>query len=195
MKEIWIATTNQHKVQEFQAMFQERNIVVKSMLDLEEKFEIEETGTTFEENAIIKAEALSALLQLPVIADDSGFVVDALDGEPGIHSARYLGHDTSYSYKNNVILERMRGITDRSCRFICVIALAKPNQKTRVFTGIIEGEVAHNIAGSQGFGYDPIFYVSELNKNLSQLSEIEKNAISHRGQACELLMEYIIHEK
>lgn len=193
MKEIWIATTNAHKVAEFKRMFDKENIEVHSMLELEEALDIVENGTTFEENAVIKAEALCSLINKPVIADDSGLVVDAMQGEPGIHSARWMGHNTDYMIKNQAILDRLKGAKDRSCRFVCAIALACPQKETQVFVGKIEGKVAQTITGEHGFGYDPIFYVPELNKNLSEISEEEKNAISHRGKACALLME-AIHE-
>lgn len=194
MKEIWIATTNKHKVQEFKKMFEKENIEVFSMLDLKEKLEIVENGKSFEENACIKAETLSRYLKRAVIADDSGLEVDAMNKEPGIHSARWLGHDTDYSIKNQEIINRLKGAENRSCRFICAIALARPNHKTEVFSGVIEGMVAEEISGANGFGYDPIFMVPSLNKKLSEISEDEKNLISHRGQACKKLMEYI-HEK
>lgn len=194
MKEIWIATTNKHKVQEFKKMFEKENIEVFSMLDLKEKIEIVENGKSFEENACIKAETLSRYLKRAVIADDSGLEVDAMNKEPGIHSARWLGHDTDYSIKNQEIINRLKGAENRSCRFICAIALARPNHKTEVFSGVIEGMVAEEISGANGFGYDPIFMVPSLNKKLSEISEDEKNLISHRGQACKKLMEYI-HEK
>lgn len=194
MKEIWIATTNKHKVQEFKRMFEKEGIQVFSMLDLEEKIDIVENGTTFEENACIKAETLSRYLNRAVIADDSGLEVDAMNKEPGIHSARWLGHDTDYSIKNQEIIRRLENAEDRTCRFICAIALARVDYPTQVFKGVIEGVVANEISGTNGFGYDPIFMVPSLNKKLSEISEEEKNRISHRGQACKKLMEYI-HEE
>lgn len=193
MKEIWIATSNAHKVQEFKRMFDKLNITVHSMLELKEEIEIIENGTTFQENAAIKAETLCQVLNQPVIADDSGLVVDAMNGEPGIHSARWMGHDTDYATKNSEILRLVKDAEDRSCRFVCAIALAKPNEKTEIFTGTIEGQVAFEIKGANGFGYDPIFYVPSLGKNLSEISEEEKNQISHRGNACKKLLEYL-HE-
>ncbi len=194
MKEIWIATTNKHKVLEFEKMFSKYDIQVKSILDCDNPIDIEETGTTFEENAVIKANEFSKYLNQVVIADDSGLVIDALNGEPGINSARYLGHDTDYGYKNSVILERLKGKENRDCRFVCAIALAIPNKKTQVFVGTIEGIVHTCIENKNGFGYDPIFYVPELKQCLSQISDEEKNEISHRGVACKKLMEYIENE-
>lgn len=194
MKEIWIATSNAHKVQEFKRMLAVENIQVFSMLDLPEPIEIVENGNSFEENAAIKAEALAKILNKPVIADDSGLVVDALFGAPGIQSARWMGHDTDYRIKNQAIIDQVKDAENRSCRFVCAIALASMEEATRVFTGVIEGQVADSIEGANGFGYDPIFFVPSLGKRLSEVSEDEKNAISHRGQALRKLMEYL-HEK
>lgn len=191
MNEIWIATSNAHKVQEFKRMFDKLNITVHSMLEMSDSVEIIENGSTFQENAAIKAETLCKVLNQPVIADDSGLVVDALGGEPGIHSARWMGYDTDYTTKNNEIIRLVQGADDRSCRFVCAIALAAPNEETKIFTGTIEGEVAHSIHGENGFGYDPIFYVPSLEKRLSEISEEDKNQISHRGKACRLLVEYL----
>ena len=117
--------------------------------------------------------------------------IDALNKEPGIHSARYLGHDTDYTYKNTVILERMKGVTNRSARFVSAIALAIPNQETKIFTGIFEGEIHTCIAGGNGFGYDPIFYVPECGCTSAELSPEAKNAISHRGKALEQVLAYL----
>ncbi len=189
MNEIWIATQNKHKINEFKQMFSKLNIEVKSMLDLDEEIDIEETGSTFEENAIIKAEFLSQFLNKCVIADDSGLVIDALNGEPGIHSARYLGHDTDYMIKNNDLLQRMKNETNRNARFVCAIALATPNKTTEVFVGTFEGEIGTEIKGNHGFGYDPIFYLPKRSCYSAELSDEEKNKISHRGIACQKLME------
>ncbi len=194
MKEIWIATTNQHKVSEYEHMFSHYGITVKSINDLQEKIDIVEDGLTFEENALIKAKVLSKLINKAVISDDSGLVIDCLNGEPGIHSARYLGHDTDYTYKNSVIIERLKQVSNRNCRFVCAIALVIPNKVEKVFVGTIEGIVNDKIEAGNGFGYDPIFYVPSIGKCLSQISNEEKNKISHRGKACEELMEYINHE-
>lgn len=196
-KEIWIATGNAHKVHEFEKMFLPLGWEVKSLRDLSEPIEIEETGETFEENAKIKAESLCKILNLPVVSDDSGLEIDAMNKEPGVHSARWMGHDTDYRTKNEAILNLMKEVEEekRTCRFVCAIALSIPHHSTQVFTGTIEGHVAHHIVGENGFGYDPIFFVPELNKTLSELSDEEKNAISHRGKACKMLMEYILENE
>ena len=131
-------------------------------------FDIVEDGTTFQENAAIKADFIRNQCNIMAIADDSGLEIDALNKEPGIHSARYLGHDTDYTYKNTVILERMKGVTNRSARFVSAIALAIPNQETKIFTGVFEGEIHTCIAGGNGFGYDPIFYYPPLGKAFAE---------------------------
>ena len=147
MKELMIATSNAHKVEEFKKMLEPRGIVVKSLLDLEEQFEIEENGTTFEENALIKARSIAKHLDIPVISDDSGLVIDALGGAPGIHSARYLGKDTDYMTKNTIVLSRLADVTGegRSARFVCAMGLVYPDGKEMTFTGTIEGYIHDKI--------------------------------------------------
>ena len=191
MKEIMIVSTNAHKIEEFKQMLEPLGFVVKSLLDADEKFDIVEDGTTFQENAAIKADFIRNQCNIMAIADDSGLEIDALNKEPGIHSARYLGHDTDYTYKNTVILERMKGVKDRSARFVSAIALAIPNQETKIFTGIFEGEIHTEIAGKNGFGYDPIFYVPECGCTSAELSPEAKNAISHRGKALQQVLAYL----
>lgn len=195
MKSIVIASGNEHKIEEFRAMFKPLGIKVIGMKECGEMEEVQETGATFAENAVIKAEYLMKKLNQPVISDDSGLEIDALNREPGVYSARYLGHDTSYELKNRTLVERMKDKTDRTCRFVCAIALARPEHPTRVFEGIVEGIVARQPEGDHGFGYDPIFYYPPLGRTLAQISEQEKNAISHRGKAMRKLMECWQHEE
>lgn len=195
MKSIVIASGNEHKIEEFRAMFKPLGIEVIGMKECGEMEEVQETGATFAENAVIKAEYLMKKLNQPVISDDSGLEIDALNREPGVYSARYLGHDTSYELKNRTLVERMKDETDRTCRFVCAIALARPGHPTRVFEGIVEGIVARQPEGGHGFGYDPIFYYPPLGRTLAQISEQEKNAISHRGKAMRKLMEFWQHEE
>lgn len=195
MKSIVIASGNEHKIEEFRAMFKPLGIEVIGMKECGEMEEVQETGATFAENAVIKAEYLMKKLNQPVISDDSGLEIDALNREPGVYSARYLGHDTSYELKNRTLVERMKDKTDRTCRFVCAIALARPEHPTRVFEGIVEGIVARQPEGDHGFGYDPIFYYPPLGRTLAQISEQEKNAISHRGKAMRKLMEFWQHEE
>lgn len=197
MKELMIATSNAHKVDEFKKMLEPRGIEVKSLLDLEETFEIEENGTTFEENALIKARSIAKHLSIPVISDDSGLVIDALGGAPGIHSARYLGHDTDYKTKNTIILSRLADVKgeDRSARFVCAIGLVYPDGREMTFTGTFEGYIHDKIEGPNGFGYDPIFYYPPFGTTSANVSDEMKNAVSHRGNALKKLMEYLDHEE
>ncbi len=191
MKEILIATSNAHKVDEFREMLEPEGYVVKSLLDIDQVFEIEENGTTFAENSKIKSETISRLLNIPTLADDSGLEIDALDKMPGVQSARFMGHDTPYEVKNKALIEALKDKEDRTCRFVCAISLAVPNQKTEVFEGIVEGKVAHEIIGEGGFGYDPIFYYEPLKTTFGNLDSSTKNQISHRSRALKLLLEYL----
>ena len=197
MKELMIATSNAHKVEEFKKMLEPRGIVVKSLLDLEEQFDIEENGSTFEENALIKARSIAKHLDIPVISDDSGLVIDALGGAPGIHSARYLGKDTDYKTKNTIILSRLADVKgeDRSARFVCAMGLVYPDGKEMTFTGTIEGYIHNQIEGPNGFGYDPIFYYPPFGTTTANVSDEMKNSVSHRGNALKKLMEYLDHEE
>ena len=197
MKELMIATSNAHKVEEFKKMLEPRGIVVKSLLDLDEQFEIEENGSTFEENALIKARSIAKHLDIPVISDDSGLVIDALGGAPGIHSARYLGKDTDYKTKNTIILSRLADVEGeaRSARFVCAMGLVYPDGKEMTFTGTIEGYIHSEIVGPNGFGYDPIFYYPPFGTTTANVSDEMKNSVSHRGNALKKLMEYLDHEE
>lgn len=190
MKQVVIATKNKGKAKDFEAIFKPLHYEVVTMLDIASDMEIEETGTTFEENAILKAEALSQALGKLVIADDSGLAIDALGGEPGVFSARYAGdHDDEANIQK--VLEKMQGIPDeeRTARFVCAIAISGPNIETRTFLGACEGRILHEKRGTNGFGYDPIFYVPELGRTMAELTPEEKGAISHRGNAIRKLTE------
>lgn len=149
MDKIVIASGNQHKIEEFRTLFAPLGITVIGMKECGTFAEPEETGTTFAANAVIKAEALCAQLGCTVISDDSGLEIDALNKEPGVYSARYLGHDTSYEIKNRNLIERVSGQADRTCRFVCAIALARPGRPTEVFEGTVEGTVAFQPAGAR----------------------------------------------
>ncbi len=189
--ELWIATQSKNKINEYEKLLNPLGYHVKSLLDLNELIEIEETGKTFEENAVLKAQTLADRTDRVWIADDSGFEVDALNKEPGIYSARYMGEDTSYDIKNKSILDRIENEDNRVCRYVCVLALCKKNEDPILFKGVIEGEVSKTAKGSFGFGYDPIFYYPEFKKTFAEVSEIEKNSVSHRAKACEKLVEYL----
>lgn len=190
MKQVLIATKNKGKVKDFEAIFAPLGYEVKSMFDVASDMEIEETGTTFEENAVLKAEALAKALNTIVIADDSGLAVDALNGEPGVYSARYAGdHDDEANIVK--VLQKLDGIPtpERTARFVCCIAIAGPGIETKTFNGTCEGVITETKIGENGFGYDPIFYVPVLSRTMAQLTAEEKGKISHRGNAIRLLTE------
>lgn len=191
MKDIMLATSNAHKVEEFQTMLEPLGYKVLSLLDLDEEIDIVEDGTTFEENALIKAKAIHDLLHIAVIADDSGLAVNAMNGEPGIYSARFMGKDTSYDVKNQYIIDTVRDVEDKGCQFVCAIAYVKEDGSSVVFRGEVEGIVADHMEGAKGFGYDPIFYYPPYGTTLANVSEEQKNAVSHRGRALQKLIEYM----
>lgn len=188
MKQILIATKNKHKVEEFSEMLEPLGYEVKSLYDIEQIFDIEETGTTFEENAYIKAKAIYDVLHIEVISDDSGLCINHLDGAPGVYSARYLGEDTDYEYKNNYIINELKDAKDRGAQYVCSICHFKSDGTHEIFTGKCEGEIAKQPLGSNGFGYDPIFYYPPFKTTLANVSDEEKNSISHRGKALKMMM-------
>ena len=183
MKQIILATKNKNKLEVKAVLGNDYEVL--SMEDIGIDVDVEENGTTFEENATIKAEAICKICGKPVMADDSGLEIDYLDKKPGVLSARFLGHDTSYDIKNAKILEMLEDVPEekRTARFVCSIAVAFPDRDTVVVRDTIEGIIGYESAGENGFGYDPIFYVPELKKTTAQLSMEEKNKISHRGKA------------
>jgi XTP/dITP diphosphohydrolase len=193
MKEVIIATKNRGKAREFEAIFARRGIIVRTMLDYPELVDVEENGQSFEENAILKAEALSMQLKKPVIGDDSGLIVDALDGKPGIYSARYAGEEKNDEANIDKVLNELKDILteDRTARFYCALAMAVPGQKTITVSGTCEGRILEERIGTNGFGYDPIFYVPEKNLSMAELSSSEKNEISHRANALKKLDEIL----
>ena len=180
MKEIIIATNNAHKVHEYSRILGDLGYKVLSLKDINLQVDVEENGTTFKENAIIKAKTISEMINKWVISDDSGLEIMALDGFPGIESARFAGHGTSYDIKNNMLLEMLKDKNDRSARYVCAIALAIPNRESIVVEGYMEGSIAFEPKGENGFGYDPIFMVKGKNQTAAELSEEEKNTCSHR---------------
>ncbi len=184
MKRIIFATKNKGKIKEIQAVLGDSYEVV-AMEEAGIDTEIDETGTTFEENAAIKAETVMKLCGETVLADDSGLEIDYLNGEPGIYSARYMGHDTSYDIKNQNLIDRLKGVPEekRTARFVCAIAAAFPDKPTVVVRGTMEGIIGYKIKGENGFGYDPIFFLPEYGMTSAELSPDEKNRISHRGKA------------
>ena len=185
MKQVIIATKNKGKAKDFEAIFNPYGYEVLTLHDVADDLDVEETGTTFEENAILKAEALAERLQTFVLADDSGLAIDALNGAPGVYSARYAGEEKNDEANMEKVLAELQGIPDekRTARFCCAIALAGPNMDTKTAFGTCEGRIAHEKKGAYGFGYDPIFFVPELGKMMAELEPSEKAAISHRGNA------------
>lgn len=193
---ILIATKNEGKVKEFQSMFEDLGHEILSLTDIEGSPDVEETGTTFEENAILKAETISQQMNIPVIADDSGLEIDALVGKPGVYSARYAGLQKSDEDNMSKVLAELQNVPDtqRSARFVCALAFAMPNKKTIVVNGECEGKILREKRGSKGFGYDPIFYVPHLNRSMAELAKEEKNKISHRAVALKKLKNLINEE-
>lgn len=185
MKKIVFATTNQGKMKEVRMILEDLGVEICSLKDLNINADIEENGTTFEENALIKAGTIAKLTNEIVLADDSGLEVDYLNKAPGILSARYMGEDTSYDIKNQAIIDQLAEAkgAERSARFVCAIACVMPDGESFTTRATIEGEIGYKIEGSEGFGYDPIFYVPEFQCTTAQLTPEQKNQISHRGKA------------
>lgn len=178
-----LASHNKKKMAEMRAILSDIGVEVLSQADVGVDIEPEETGTTFEENARIKAEAILRATGLPAIADDSGLVVDALDGAPGVWSARYGGEGLDDTGRWQLLLQNMADQTDRACRFVSVICCAFPDGTEILARGVCEGQVAREPRGEGGFGYDPVFWLPDLGKSMAELAPEEKNRISHRGRA------------
>jgi len=193
---ILIATGNAHKLSEIRDILSDSRVELLGANDLGLSLEVEENGSTFAENAALKARAFFDAARLPVLADDSGLEVPALNNAPGVYSARYAGEHANYARNNAYLLEQMRGLTgeERKARFVCTVCF-KTEEKEWFFTGITEGYILDRLQGEQGFGYDPLFYVPELGRTYAQLSSDEKNRISHRGKALKkfkiFLQEYL----
>ena len=189
MGDIVIASNNKGKINDFRVIFPDYNVI--GISELIEDFDVEETGDTFEENARLKSEAAAEALNKRVIADDSGLEVFALNGEPGIYSARYAGETKDDNANIEKLLTQLGDETDRSAQFVCVISMSAPGEDTVQFKGTVQGEITLNKIGEHGFGYDPIFFVEYKNKTMAQLTAEEKGQISHRGKAIEQLQQYL----
>lgn len=189
MEDIVIASTNKGKINDFKVIFPDFNVI--GIAEIIEDFDVEETGDTFEANAKLKSEAAAKALNKRVIADDSGLEVFALDGEPGVYSARYAGTDKDDDANIDKLLTQLGGETDRSAQFVCVISMSTPGEETVQFKGNVQGEITLSKIGEHGFGYDPIFYLDDKNKTMAQLSAEEKSEVSHRGKAIEKLRQYL----
>lgn len=191
MKKIVFATGNAGKMREIRMILDAPGVEILSMKEAGIMTDIEENGTTYEENALIKARAVAAYTDAVVLADDSGLEIDYLNREPGVFSARYLGEDTSYRVKNAKLIERLQGVPDekRTARFVCAIAAVLPDGRELTVRAAIEGRIGYEEKGEGGFGYDPIFYVPELGKTTAELTGEEKNLVSHRGKALQMMKE------
>ena len=191
MTKIILASNNQNKVAEVKEILKDKNVEIVSLKEAGIDVDVEENGTTFEENARIKARAVCKLTGSVTMADDSGLEVDYLDKQPGVYSARFMGHDTSYDIKNKAIIDKLEGVEGdaRSARFVAAIAVVFPDGKEIVTRGTMEGLIAREPAGDNGFGYDPIVYLPEYGMTSAQLLPDEKNKISHRGKALKKMAE------
>lgn len=191
MSRIIFATGNEGKMREVREILADLGMEIVSMKEAGIQIDVEENGSTYEENAMIKATAVAAKTNDIVLADDSGLEIDYLGKEPGVLSARYLGEDTSYRIKNANLIERLTGVPDeqRTARFVCAIAACLPDQTRLTTRATIEGRIGYEERGEGGFGYDPIFYVPEFGKTTAELTAEEKNQISHRGKALRLMKE------
>lgn len=191
MEKIIFATGNAHKMVEIRMILEDLGVEILSQKEAGITADIVEDGSTFEENALIKASGIAEIARRKpeyqnaiVLADDSGLEIDYLNKEPGIYSARYMGEDTSYDIKNRELIRRLEGVPDekRTARFVCAIAAAFPDGSTEVVRGTMEGIIGYEIAGENGFGYDPIFFLPEYGCTSAQLSPEKKNELSHRGE-------------
>ncbi|EGQ1721745.1 XTP/dITP diphosphatase [Staphylococcus pseudintermedius] len=189
MADIVIASSNQGKINDFKVIFSEDNVI--GINEMIEDFDVEETGTTFEENARLKSESAAKLLNATVIADDSGLEVAALNGEPGVYSARYAGVQKSDEANIEKVLKGLENEENRAARFVCVISMTTATGETTTFKGTVEGEITLSQIGENGFGYDPIFLIPERQKTMAQLTAEEKSEISHRRKAIDQLKAYI----
>ncbi len=191
MKKIIFATGNKDKLKEIREILADMDVEVISMKEAGITAQIVEDGTTFEENAVIKAKTICEMTGEITLADDSGLEIDYLNKEPGIYSARYMGEDTSYRIKNANLIERLNGVPDekRTARFVCAVAAAFPSGEVKTVRGVMEGRIGYEESGENGFGYDPIFYLPEYGCSSAELSMEEKNKISHRGKALRAIKE------
>ena len=191
---IIFATGNEGKMREIRMIMADLGLEILSMKEAGLYADVDENGTTFEENAVIKAKGIAALCDDIVLADDSGLEIDALNKEPGVYSARYMGEDTSYTVKNRNLVERLNGVPDeeRTARFVCAIAAALPDGRVLQTKAAMEGRIGYEERGENGFGYDPIFVLPEYGKTTAELSAEEKNKLSHRGKALRLMKEKLM---
>lgn len=190
---IVFATGNKDKMREIRMIMGNLGVEIVSMKEAGISVQVEENGTTFEENAMIKAKAIAEHCQDIVLADDSGLEIDALNGEPGVYSARYMGEDTSYHIKNSNLIERLKDVPEeqRTARFVCAIAAVLPDGRVLQTKAAMEGRIGYEERGENGFGYDPIFMLPQYGKSSAEISAEEKNALSHRGKALRRMTEQL----
>lgn len=203
MDTIIFATGNKNKMIEIRMILEDLGCKILSQKEAGIQADVVEDGQTFEENALIKATTIADIARkMPeyknavVLADDSGLEIDALNKEPGIYSARYMGEDTSYDIKNQALIDRLEGVPDekRTARFVCAIAAALPDGSTEVVRGTMEGRIGYEITGENGFGYDPIFYLPQFGSSSAELEPEKKNELSHRGEGLRK-MRKVLEEK
>lgn len=203
MDTIIFATGNKNKMIEIRMILEDLGCKILSQKEAGIQADVVEDGQTFEENALIKATTIADIARkIPeyknavVLADDSGLEIDALNKEPGIYSARYMGEDTSYDIKNQALIDRLEGVPDekRTARFVCAIAAALPDGSTEVVRGTMEGRIGYEITGENGFGYDPIFYLPQFGCSSAELEPEKKNELSHRGEGLRK-MRKVLEEK
>lgn len=203
MDTIIFATGNKNKMIEIRMILADLGCKILSQKEAGIQADVVEGGQTFEENALIKATTIADIARkMPeyknavVLADDSGLEIDALNKEPGIYSARYMGEDTSYDIKNQALIDRLEGVPDekRTARFVCAIAAALPDGSTEVVRGTMEGRIGYEITGENGFGYDPIFYLPQFGCSSAELEPEKKNELSHRGEGLRK-MRKVLEEK
>lgn len=194
MKKIIFATGNKDKMREIREIMADVDVEVISMKEAGIAVDVVEDGQTFEENSLIKAKAIAEYTDAIVLADDSGLEIDYLDKAPGVYSARFMGEDTSYDIKNQALIDKLDGVPkeERTARFVCVIGAVLPNKETLVVRKTMEGYIGYEIAGENGFGYDPIFYLDEFGCSSAALSREQKNQISHRGKALRAMKDILI---
>lgn len=195
MHVLLVATSNEHKVNEYRQLLADIPYMLQSLKERQVDMEVGETGITFAENAELKARVYARASGLLALADDSGLEIDALNGEPGIYSARFAGKETPYSERFGLIFERLKGVAPegRTARFRCAIAIAEPAGFVQTVEGVVEGRITDEPRGTAGFGYDPIFFVPELNKTFAEVTPEVKNRLSHRGRAAALAAALLKH--
>ena len=191
MLDLIAATHNRGKMKEIEALLPDMPVAVRCLADTDPDFTVVEDGETFAENAIKKAEAVAARFGCAALADDSGLCVDALDGEPGVYSARFAGEDATDADNNQKLLAMLTGREDRAARFVCVMALAVPGRETVTVEGVCEGRIVETLSGDGGFGYDPLFVPRGYDATFAQLGSDIKNQISHRARALHRMKERI----